>query len=209
MYRFHLPTWKLGRMKVLTNQKLCQHILKVSTSACCHTVVACYWGPASVGGRGEVCSMYVSHLNFKAYHVTISNVQCKWGHWDSIQGLLGQMFQYFYCRTHTNLSVAVELLRISSISTQEVLLFIVISFPVCCWLLIWAQPILGDMKLTVFSSSVSSSQTWHDHRLVFIFFYRVAHNLLEDFVAIYLDGKSPYLEATVDRTFLPFEVNDF
>ncbi|KAJ7336489.1 mms19 nucleotide excision repair [Desmophyllum pertusum] len=33
----------------------------------------------------------------------------------------------------------------------------------------------------------------------------VAHNLLEDFVGLYLDGKSPYLETTVDRTFLPFE----
>lgn len=32
-----------------------------------------------------------------------------------------------------------------------------------------------------------------------------AHNLLEDFVGIYLDGKSSFLQATVEKNFSPFE----
>lgn len=38
-------------------------------------------------------------------------------------------------------------------------------------------------------------------------FHRAAHNLLEDFVGIYLDGKSSFLHATVDKEFSPLEVN--
>ena len=54
----------------------------------------------------------------------------------------------------------------------------------------------------------------HWHHLVLCFcllnlfiFHRAARNLLEDFVGIYLDGNSSFLQETVDKKCLQFEVN--
>ena len=43
---------------------------------------------------------------------------------------------------------------------------------------------------------------------LFLFVFRGAHILLDDFVVLYLDGKSSSLEETVDVPFRPFEVSN-
>ena len=42
-----------------------------------------------------------------------------------------------------------------------------------------------------------------------LFVFRAAHILLDDFVVLYLDGKSSSLEEAVDVPFRPFEVSNF
>ena len=43
--------------------------------------------------------------------------------------------------------------------------------------------------------------------IILFCFHRAARNLLEDFVGIYLDGNSSFLQETVDKKCLQFEVN--
>ena len=44
---------------------------------------------------------------------------------------------------------------------------------------------------------------------LFLFVFRAAHILLDDFVVLYLDGKSSSLQEAVDVPFRPFEVSNF
>ena len=44
--------------------------------------------------------------------------------------------------------------------------------------------------------------------ILFLFVFRAAHILLDDFVVLYLDGKSSSLEEAVDVSFRPFEVSN-
>lgn len=57
-------------------------------------------------------------------------------------------------------------------------------------------------------STVTSPLVTLDTDLYSFFLHRAAHNLLEDFAGMFLDGKSSYLEATDDSTFSPFGVRN-
>lgn len=59
----------------------------------------------------------------------------------------------------------------------------------CCWCCYWHHLVLWFCLLNLF------------------IFHRAARNLLEDFVGIYLDGNSSFLQETVDKKCLQFEVN--